>query len=307
MARKVIVMYHSVGSARHPAVVGSFPVMMDRFKHQVRAAEAAGWAFGRVSQLFDPVERDTLYLAHDDGTSDWANNVLPWCESQQIPTHIGVITGPWLDQPIYPVTHIVQVILQTRNAASLRRIALRLANRLSEAQIAYIDRMYHYEIDPCRRMIKGTINLIIDPQEATELIGELDQTEKHIMAERFAPPDRYRDYQMLELGVHTVRHTAMTLDVEAYRRDEIQSCAEHLAHAGLDHNAVFTLPMVPRYGASAEDLIEPLRTHGYRGMFNTQGFWNQQDFMIPRIDAVHLEKQLNLEPLPINESEQTAC
>lgn len=307
MARKVIVMYHAVGSAGYPAVVGSFPVSMDRFEHQVRTAEAHGWAFGRVSQLFDPVERDTLYLVHDDGTSDWVNNVLPWCESRKIPTHVGVITGPWLDQPIYPVTHIVQVILQTRDATSLRRIALRLASRLTEAQVTYIDRMYHYETDPCRRMIKGTINLIIDPQQAITLIGDLDETEQRIMAQRFSPPEAYRRFEMLELGVHTVSHTAMTRDVDAYLHEEIHTCARHLREAGLDHNHVFTLPMVPRYGASAEDLLEPLRRGGYRGMFNTQGFWNQQDFMIPRIDAVHLEKQLEHAPMHLNESEQTPC
>ena len=99
--RKVVIMYHSVSGPAAPAVLGSFPVALERLQHQVREARLHGWRFGRVSQLREPVESNTLYITGDDGTVDWAENVLPWCEAEGIPTHTAIITGPWREPPIY--------------------------------------------------------------------------------------------------------------------------------------------------------------------------------------------------------------
>ena len=43
MPRKVGLMYHSVRSSAHPEVLGSFPIELARFRHQLDSARSAGW------------------------------------------------------------------------------------------------------------------------------------------------------------------------------------------------------------------------------------------------------------------------
>ncbi len=109
--RQVVLMYHSVSGPAAPAVVGSFPIPLERFKYQIQEARRRGWQVGRLSDLRKPVSANTLYITGDDGTVDWARNVLPWCEENGIWTHTALITGPWLDEPIYPVAHRLQILL----------------------------------------------------------------------------------------------------------------------------------------------------------------------------------------------------
>jgi hypothetical protein len=115
--RKVILMYHSVSTAAVPGVLGSFPLPLARFRHQLSEAQSHGWRFGRVSELREPVTTHTLCITGDDGTVDWAQNVLPWCEEHGIPTHTGLITGPWQAEPIYPVAHHLQILLSLPGGA----------------------------------------------------------------------------------------------------------------------------------------------------------------------------------------------
>ncbi|MFA9478452.1 hypothetical protein ACERK3_09110 [Phycisphaerales bacterium AB-hyl4] len=294
MARKIVLMYHSVHTPARPAVLGAFPFPFARFCWQLEAARAAGWRFGRMSQVREPVDVDTLYVTSDDGTRDWAELVLPWCEQRGIPTHVGVITGPWLDEPVYPMTHMVQLLLKTRSEIELKHLAHRVRAALTDDQLAYVHRIYSYEAMPYRRIIKGAFNLVFDQARAERLLGELTIDEQRRLADRFAKPEHYRPYEMVELGVHTVTHTAMGLDVETYMRDEVDRCAEHLQDHGLSHGNYFTLPMAPRYGATADDLIVPLKRRGYTGMIHTQNPWDGRSFIVSRTDAKHVEAMLGL-------------
>ena len=197
--RKIILMYHSVESPQTPAVLGSFPISLQRFAAQIEGALAKGWRLGRLSDLREPVPADTLYVTGDDGTVDWVRNVLPWAQQRGIPTHTGVITGPWLERPIFPVTHRVQIALSLPG----RQIP---QPALSAEQTAYIDRVYQYETDPRRRYLKGACNLVLDFPQAAALLGEPDYDELRRLYDRFAGPREYRAFGLAEVGVHTVSH-----------------------------------------------------------------------------------------------------
>lgn len=287
--RKVILAYHSVSGRACPAVAGSFPIPIERFAAQVDGARAKGWSIGRVSQLFDPVNRDTIYITGDDGTIDWARNVLPWCEEHRIATHTAIVTGPWLDPPIYPITHRVQVVLALRNHDIP-------TPALTDEQIEYIDRVYSYETDPRRRYLKGACNLVLDSEEASQLLGPPLDDELRLLADRFAAPEVYQPFHYAEFGVHTVGHRALAHDVDAHVRDEILPCRTMLSYYGLRVTDVFTLPMCPRLGATVEQLVKPLTAAGFRGIFDGRGEWDQRSFVIPRIDAKHVETHLGLPP-----------
>ncbi|NLX14811.1 MAG: polysaccharide deacetylase family protein [Phycisphaerales bacterium] len=285
--QKIILMYHSVGSEAHPAVTGSFPVPLARFIHQLDRASEAGWAFGALSRLHEPVESDTLYITGDDGTADWAANVLPWCEERGIPTHTGLITGPWRAEPIWPVAHRLQILL----ALPGRKLA---EPRLDPEQAAYVDRVYAYEKDERRRRLKGACNVILTDEEARTLLGPPDAEELSHLRARFAAPDVYRGFRHAEFGTHTLSHNAFSGDPMDYVLSEIVPCRRDLEAAGLRDSGFFTLPMRPRYPVTVEQLVPPLREHGFVGVLDGQGAWDGQSFIVPRIDAKNVEEFLQL-------------
>lgn len=281
-------MYHSVSTPQVPGVLGSFPIPLACFEHQVQHAQAHGWGFGRVSALREPVAAHTLYITGDDGTVDWVRNVLPWCERVGIPTHTALITGPWLDEPVYPVAHRLQVLL------SLPERELPTPSLIGE-QRAYIDRVYAYETDPRRRYLKGACNVVFDDARSRALLGPPDVEEALLLAARFARPQEYRGYRLAELGAHTVSHQAFGGDPDAYVRDEVLPCLEALRKHDLPPTKYFTLPMRPRYPASVEQLVPALQAHGFEGVLDQAGEWDRASFVIPRIDAKNVESFLGLE------------
>jgi peptidoglycan/xylan/chitin deacetylase (PgdA/CDA1 family) len=287
--RKVVLMYHSVSGPAAPAVAGGFPVPLERFKYQVQQACRQGWQLGRLSDLRKPVSADTLYVTGDDGTVDWAHNVLPWCEQHAIPTHTALITGPWLDEPIYPVAHRLQILL------SLRGHELPVPS-LSGEQRAYVDRIYAYEKDPHRRYLKGACNLVFDDAEARQLLGPPSPEEERLLSVRFAPPEAYRGYQHAEFGVHTVSHRAFGGDPEAYVREEVLPCRDAMIRHGLQPTRYLVLPMRPRFGATVEQIAPYLQAAGFEGTLEALGEWDGQSFAIPRLDAKDMEQYLGLEP-----------
>ncbi len=283
--RKIVLMYHSIESAEQPAVQGSVPLPFERFQRHMEQAVEAGWRFGRVSRLHEPVQADTLYITGDDGTVDWARTILPWCERHQIPTYTAVVTGPWRRPPVYPLTHRLQILLSLEDRTLPEP-------ELTPQERAYVDKVYHYETDPRRRYLKGACNVVYDTEKAVGLLGEPDEEERAFLRNRFAGPELYRGLSWAELGVHTTRHRAFEGDGEAYLRNEIMPSRHALAAAGFTPGGVFALPMMPRYPATCEQLVEPVRRAGFTGMFAGLGEWNRRDFVIPRLDAVHLEHHL---------------
>jgi hypothetical protein len=271
-----------------PGVVGSFPIPLARFQHQVRQAQAHGWGLGRVSALREPVAAHTLYITGDDGTVDWVRNVLPWCEKVGIPTHTALISGPWLDEPVYPVAHRLQVLL------SLPGRELPLPS-LTAAERAYIDRVYAYETDPRRRYLKGACNVVFDDARSRALLGPPDTQETQLLAARFARPQEYRGYRLAEFGAHTVSHQAFGGDPGAYVHDEVLPCMDALHEHRLTATKYFTLPMRPRYPATVEQLVPALQAQGFEGVLDQAGEWDRASFVIPRIDAKNVESFLGLE------------
>jgi len=287
--RKVVLMYHSVSTPEVPAVLGSFPIPLARFVHQVRQAQARGWRFGRLSEARQPVSANTLYITGDDGTVDWAQNVLPWCERHGIPTHTALITGPWLPDPIYPVSHRLQILLS--------RPGWRFpVPSLTDRQRAYIDQIYAYEKDPRRRYLKGACNLVLDDAQARELLGPIDEEESRLLKARFAGPGEYRGYRYAEFGVHTVSHRAFGGDPEQYVRQEVLPCREMMLANGLRPTRYLVLPMRPQFGATVEQITPALKAAGFEGTLEAIGEWDGESFAMPRIDAKDVETFLGLDP-----------
>ena len=315
--RQVVLMYHSVSSTDQPAVLGSFPVPLPRFIHQLDAARAAGWQFGRLGDLRRPTGRDTLYVTGDDGTVDWVRNVMPWCQRAGIPTHTAIITGPWQTPPVYPVAHRLQALLALSECADAAPTRALPQPSLTPEQIAYIDRVYAYETDLRRRYLKGACNVVFDDAAARALLGPPDETESQLMAERFAAPAEYRRYEVgpaslpaagrsphsagtearptyAEFGAHTVSHRAFDGDAAGYLRDEITPCVTAIRAAGLACSTYFTLPMRPRFPATVEQLVPALQAAGFAGVLDGGGEWDRRSFIIPRIDAKNVEQHLGL-------------
>jgi peptidoglycan/xylan/chitin deacetylase (PgdA/CDA1 family) len=81
MNNKIIIMYHSVASEEIPAVTGSFPISMDRFKDHIQLLKSNGYEFDFISNIHKINKNKKIaYITGDDGTTDWTRNVLPWCE-----------------------------------------------------------------------------------------------------------------------------------------------------------------------------------------------------------------------------------
>jgi hypothetical protein len=286
--RKVVIAYHAIDGAACPAIVGSFPVSFDRFAAQINGLRDRGWKIGRLSQIHEPVDANTIYITGDDGTVDWARNVLPWCQHHGVPTETSIITGVWRDEPIWPIAHIVQVLLATRPSDRLPR------PKLTAEQVGYIDKIYAYETDPARRYLKGACNIVFDYRQATEFLGTPDFDCLAQLAGRFAEPEEYNRFDLAEVGVHTVRHNAYDGDAAGYFQREIYPCLATLMRRCRRVCRVFTLPVKPKDGVSLEPLNRVLAENGFVGMCTDPGEWNQKDFVITRIDAKDVEKFFNL-------------
>ncbi|MFA5984402.1 MAG: hypothetical protein WC782_10340 [Methylococcaceae bacterium] len=297
LPEKLIIMYHSVSSPTIPEVVGSFPIPMARFQYQVQSAMALGYTVSPITELLQPNTpgQRQLFITGDDGTVDWTRNVLPWCEANKLPSHTAIIAGPWLAQPIYPLAHLIQVILSVRSETELEQLAKQLQSAISPEALSYLQKVYAYESTEARRIIKGACNLILEPEQAYEIIGECSQQEQLCLAQRFEVPSFYQALQFADVGVHTVSHKAMGKNIEDYCSAEIDTAKKLLLKHGLKPSSVFTLPMKPRWGVSVDDLIPPLTERGYQGiLYSEYALWNQHDFVVPRIDAKHVEDVLNI-------------
>ncbi len=287
-------MYHSVDGPT-PAVKGSHPVSMERFQHQIEALLLSGWQNAPLSRLREPVEGPTFYITADDGTTDWCRNVLPWCERHGLYTHTAVITGPWETPPRYPLAHIVQVALALRPKGELRALAERIVRHLKKDQKAHIEQAYHYESDPVRRVIKGACNLVLPKTEAHRLLHPLSDSEREALEGRFENAAYYKSFHYAEVGPHTVTHRAPDTDVERYFQEEIEPCMNAMREMGLTPSNYFTSPMKPVAGARISPLADRLKEAGFEGILFCCGEWNQRSFIIPRVDAQHVETRLDLE------------
>lgn len=287
--RKVVLAYHSV-DGETPAVAGSHPISMERFRHQMDELRNRGWEPGWLSQIHCDIEKDTFYVTGDDGTVDWTNNVLPYCELEGIPTHTALIAGVWNSPIIYPVAHRLQVLL------SLPDISLP-EPRMDVTQRMHVDQVYGYETDSKRRYLKGACNILYDLPDVLDLIGAYPgKEEEEMLKKRFSMPYDYVGFTYAEFGSHTVLHWAYGGNTDKYMREEVDACRDAImnVNAPLVSSKIFVLPMRPRYGHSERELIEPLYKAGYRGMLDGPGEWDQKSFIIPRIDAKKVEQFFGL-------------
>lgn len=288
-------MYHSISSKIRPAVSGSHPISMDRFKRQVDMIQRAGFELTCIRKLgkkVDDVPR--AFLTSDDGTSDWGLNVLPWCETQQIPTHTSIITGPHFIQKEYPVTHVIQVILKNKNDKILTYLKEELESKISLNDLKYINKIYRYEINQIHRFIKGAFNLILNSSEAEAMIEPLiDHNLLKDLDARFMPLGDYKKYSFATIGNHTKKHTSFTGKVEEYLWEEIQPGQDFLSSFPnfIDH--IFTLPLKPKFRANKFLLYKYLQEKGFKYCLTSfPGIWNGESFEVQRIDAKDVEKTL---------------
>lgn len=285
--KKVILVYHSISGYACNSIKGSFPITMERFTKQINSLRQQGWSFEFLSNLNAEIQNNTIYITGDDGTIDWAKNILPWCEKEKIPTHTGIITGPWLENPIFPITHRVQIALMINN----KQFNL---DNLTDDEKNYIDKIYHYETDNTRRYVKGCCNLLYDFNKSSNVLGNYTFEEITELSQRFANYSEYQKYKYCEVGVHTVSHRAFDGNVNNYIETEIIPCLSMLLRHNLKLSKFFTLPMRPMFGAKVEQLVEPLKNLGFEGILDGPGEWDQTSFIIPRIDAKDVETFFNL-------------
>ncbi len=291
---KVVLMYHSI-AGDVPAITGSFPISMARFRHQIETLLQNGWQCAPLSRLRHEVDAPTFYITADDGTIDWTRNALPWCEQRKLPTHTAVVTGPWEPTPRYPLAHIIQVILALRSGKSLEKLATRISGMLTPQQQSHVEMAYSYEPDPIRRTIKGGCNLILTEHQAKQLLYPLSSAEQEALAHRFEKPNYYKSFHFAETGAHTVTHRALDQHTERYVRDEIEPCLTTMRQFGLVPSDYFTNPMKTKPGGFLENLAPLLRKIGFSGVLTCCGNWDQDSFVIPRIDAKQIEHHFGME------------
>lgn len=281
--KKIVIAYHSIDGDNEKAVRGSFPITMERFKKQIELIKSKGWRFDFLSNINKPIEENTVYITGDDGTVDWVRNVLPFCEENKIPTQTAIITGPWLNNPIYPIAHRVQIALTIKD----REYNLL---KLTEEEKEYIDKVYKYETDSTRRYVKGCCNLLYDNDGAEEVLGTPGYEEALELSRRFAEIEEYKGYEYAEYGVHTVTHRAFDGDVDKYIDEEIIPCLNMLLKNKLKAVKYFTLPMRPMFNSTVLQLVEPLKSLGFDGIVDGNGHYDGKSFIIPRIDAKQVEE-----------------
>ncbi len=290
---KLVLMYHSLGSPQQPNVLGSFPIEFSDFQEHLRRFIELGYAIKPSSHLSLTPDADErwLFVTSDDGTVDWSKNALPWCEAENIYTHTAVLTGVWQDNPVYPLAHWIQLLLALRSEQALEILAQRVASLLTVEQQDYVNRIYAYETQPIRRLIKGGCNLILSDSQAREALGVMTNQERDLLEQRFEQIDYLKQFRYAEIGTHSVSHAAMGADIAEYVDEEVKASLQHLIAAGFDASRYFTLPMKPRFGASLQDLTPHLQNLGYQGLFYSayDDGWDGRSFVIPRLDA----KQIN--------------
>ena len=218
------------------------------------------------------------------------------CEAEGIPTLTAVITGVWEDPPVWPLAHVLQVVLALREPFLLQRLAERLAQPLTEAQSAYVEQVYAYESSPVRRLIKGACNLILPESRVWEMISPLSDQEVAALQQRFAHWSAYQKFNQASLAPHTHGHRPFAGDAAAYVQTEVMVSQRCLAQHGLRILPWFVLPMKPKFGAAMNALVGALKQAGFKGMLtSSSGFWNGRDFIVPRLDgSCQLEKVLEV-------------
>ncbi len=294
---QIIFMYHAISSDAQKNVLGSFPITLERFQQQIAMAIEKGYQIGRLQNLQQDkldTKNKYIYITGDDGTVDWTRNILPWCEQQKIYTHTAIISGVWYKPAVYPLTHLIQVLLILREEKKLIELSEKLKEKyLTTEELTYIKKIYHYETTEYRQIIKGAFNLVLDQTLAYQLLENLSIKEISELEKRFETAEYYKQFHYADIGVHTVSHWALDSNTEAYVEQEIIQCEQDLQAEGLTISPYYTSPMKPKHGASLNDLIAPLKQRGYEGILGSfNGIWNQEDFIIPRIDAKDIENAL---------------
>lgn len=285
---KLVLMYHSLSSVKQPSVLGSFPVEFSEFKSHLHAFINLGYEIkpSKYLQQTPGSGEKWLFVTSDDGTVDWTRNALPWCEAQGIYTHSAVITGPWQAQPVYPLTHWLQVLLALRMPTELEILADKACSFLTEDEKEYIDKVYSYETRFVRRILKGACNLILTDAKAREVLGDITAKEREALAHRFESPGYFQQFKYAEVGTHTVTHSALGGNVDDYVINEVDASHQHLLDFGFQPSCYFTLVMKPKFGATLTDLTHRLQMNGYQGLlYSAYEDWNGQSFVIPRLDA----------------------
>ena len=293
----LVVMYHSIESEKFPAVLGSYPISLRRFQYQVEQLHRLGYEIADLDTSYglnDGVKR--AFLTSDDGTVDWLHNVLSWCESEQLPTHTALLSGPWHETPVYPLAHRIQLALSLRQKGELYELFQVIEQQITQNQRDYIHYAYQHESCKIRRMIKGALNLVWDEQQATEILGEPSVKERYHLQERFAHFHEYKDLKFASFGTHTHSHRSFSGSAQAYFEEEILYAEIFLRDKGLKLSRYFTLPLKPKINQSMDVLIGILSRHGFKGMLTSDcvSCTNLDSFIVPRIDAAHLEKWLGV-------------
>ena len=288
-------MYHSVAGPRSQSILGSYPIEFKFFKHQIQKLRTLGYSFGSLNQLREAAQSGdrVAFITSDDGTVDWCSNALPFLEAEGIPSHMGIISGVWEENPIYPLTHIIQIILKTRSQKELQVLAERLSIGLQDRDKKHIQDHYKYETDPVRQLIKGCFNLVLSAAEGIKKIGPISDEEKHYLEQRFVKANELRKFCHLTIGNHSKSHETLGLCAQTYFEKEVLSWEKIRKTAGLKTSNVFTLPITGKSGAPYQELALLLKSAGYEAMLTGNGVWNSLDFIVPRIDAIHFENWLS--------------
>ena len=292
MPEKLVLMYHSVASSDFSGVIGSFPISIERFSKQIQLLKRLDYKFKDVSELStktNPGEKH-VFITSDDATNDWCKNALPLLEELDIPSHLGVIAGVWKKKPVYPLTHIIQIILATRPQSELKKLAVRLLKLISKSDIEFIKLHYYYEKDDVRKIIKGAANLVLPERLVTELIMPLTLKEKENLLVRFADLKSLKKFKSLTIGNHTCYHTTYGNSHDDYFSAEIEPWSTFFSKDKLTISSIFTLPIRARADSNLESLKSTLKLNGYSAMFTGSGVWDGKSFIIPRIDAKNFEE-----------------
>jgi hypothetical protein len=84
------------------------------------------------------------------------------------------------------------------------------------------------------------------------------------------------------------------LKSEFTQKDEILESQELLIVNGLKPTKYFVSPMKPRYGATLDSITKELQKLGFNGILDSNhGIWDKNSYIIPRIDAKHMENFIN--------------
>ncbi len=230
-------------------MIGSFPIPIDRFIYQIESLLAEVGFLLRFPNFIKRLgDERRLYITSDDGTIDWSRNALTWCEKNKIPTHTAVITGPWNREPLFPLTHVIQVKLSVCSPKVLMNLQNELKIKSRRKNLITLKLFMEYEKEPYRRIIKGAFNLIFQKNKAYEILGELTEIEKWHLESVFESHQNYKNFKYAEMKF-THSHNALDLDTDTYVKMQIYT-QKNLKDAG--YSQVSILPylcnqcMVPK-------------------------------------------------------------